>query len=928
MELDVQHRLFEAAENGQEHIIQEILEDRNLGPDQYNQDGNALLHFAAANGRENVVECLIQRSANVDCASPYLWTPLMQACAYGHIPVVNKLLESNCDVNKKNALGANAILCAARGGHTSVVQSLLTRNASIENENEELTPLMAAASAGHESVCRLLIDNEANVDTSIRGTGWTALMHAAHNGYLSVVQVLVKSKSCSPNKTNCLDMTALDVAMAAKHSDIETFLSNKTDTMRSASLRQSLEKVDILEATIRGNYDRVKALLAADPTACNTTNSDGATCLMFAAMRGHLAIAELLVDHNVRLNDQDKVAGWTALMQATYYANVSVMRLLLDAGADVSIRAFDGYTAFEHASLIGETDAVRLLASLGLHKQPVGATRVPRKASRSSSGGGVRPRVLTDKDFLGKTFESLMASQSRMFSELSSDGSLTDSGLGTRPRRRRRRRQRKCRQQQSTSSESASSGTNASGSPLSWLAMFFARVRRALSRKAASAPISQGQTTDTGTPPHNHRTPKKPRFASNKVAPMSVEAPGLDTDSNDSDDMSVDGAMHEHGLREKRAEMQRAGQRQREGASRQHPAPVRHQQPSPHRRHGGAPAGQLRAHIAARADVTTSKVNNAASHGNAPSPLRHSAGGTAALGSTVRGAKGAGLVGMNFIGAPVSKFPADLLAPIKPPFMPPPAFELALIERPKFERPVHRTPAEFGGGGAAPPKGHALSRKRASFLRPQNERTALGALPRKPLPRVPSNGSVGVGGMAQSPGSTRKHGNKPGQKSKKSGPRVTFQLGPARTDSVTPDPVSSNFSLSAKDSPIAARKTTSGLDSDSGPAIELQNVLREHGLLHIYSVLAKEEIDIDAFLTLSVDDMEEIGIADAKSRAQAAVLIRTLVTSPSPNTHERPEQQSSGSTTKTADSARGHPSPVAGGTRPRPPNALPTVRQD
>lgn len=764
---------------------------------------------------------------------------------------------------------------------------------------------------GHESVCGLLIDNEANVDASMRGTGWTALMHAAHNGYLSVVQVLVKSKLCSPNKTNCLDMTALDVAMAAKHFEIEAFLNNKTDTMRSTTLRQSLENLDILEATKRGNYDRVKVLLAADPTTGNTTNSDGATCLMFAAMRGQLAIAELLVDHGVRLNDQDKIAGWTALMQAIYYGHVSVMRLLLGAGADVGVQDFDGYTAFEHASLIGDTDAVRLLASMGLHKQTASA-RIPRKASRSSSGGGARPRTLTDKDFLGKTFESLMASQSRMFSEHSSDGSATDSGLDAQRTRARRRRSQKRRRRQASSAASDTPATTGTlGSRVSWLSGLLGRVHRVLFRKSGGPPISQGQTGGPAAPSHNRRTSKKPRFSSNKIAPMPVQLQTVDSDSNDDSDDGV----HQKGLRTKREEMQRAGQRQRTAPPQQ--TTSRHQQQQPwHRRQGGPMAGQpWGRNRGAEPNPNSTGTSNTGNHGNAPSPLRHSSGGST-LGSTVRGVRGAGLVGMNFVGAPVSKFPTDLLAPIKPPFMPPPAFELTHIERPKFERPVHRAPSDFGeggggagGGGATALKGHALSRMRASFLRPQNERTVLGALPSKPVPRVPSNSGVGVATKAHSPGSMRKDGGGAGQRGKKTGyvcvtdkhtlvvcgnslvfvsggalrereskrscdcgygawpieyvrhcalwvtlilvtcaslrrPRVTFQLGPSRAESATPNLVSS-FSLSAKDSPIAVRKTSTSLDSDSGPAIQLQNVLREHGLLHIYSVLAQEEIDID-----------------------------------------------------------------------------------
>jgi len=40
---------------------------------------------------------------------------------------------------------------------------------------------------------------------------------------------------------------------------------------------------------------------------------------MFAAIRGHLQVAQLLIEKGANINSQDKISGWTALMQATYY---------------------------------------------------------------------------------------------------------------------------------------------------------------------------------------------------------------------------------------------------------------------------------------------------------------------------------------------------------------------------------------------------------------------------------------------------------------------------------------------------------------------------------------------------------------------------------------------------------------------------------
>ena len=49
----------------------------------------------------------------------------------------------------------------------------------------------------------------------------------------------------------------------------------------------------------------------------SSSDGDGATALIYASMKGHTEIVDLLVRKNADLNVQDKVTEWTALMQAT-----------------------------------------------------------------------------------------------------------------------------------------------------------------------------------------------------------------------------------------------------------------------------------------------------------------------------------------------------------------------------------------------------------------------------------------------------------------------------------------------------------------------------------------------------------------------------------------------------------------------------------
>lgn len=64
----------------------------------------------------------------------------------------------------------------------------------------------------------------------------------------------------------------------------------------------------------------MREIIDQDPSQKDASSpQDGATPLMFAAMTGHLAMAELLVQRGCDINKQDIISGWTALMQATYH---------------------------------------------------------------------------------------------------------------------------------------------------------------------------------------------------------------------------------------------------------------------------------------------------------------------------------------------------------------------------------------------------------------------------------------------------------------------------------------------------------------------------------------------------------------------------------------------------------------------------------
>ncbi|XP_061614963.1 ankyrin repeat and SAM domain-containing protein 6-like [Phyllopteryx taeniolatus] len=362
------------------------------------EEGNTGLQFASASGHENLVRFLLRKGASVDSRNNYGWTPLMQAARFGHLTVAHILLENGADINGRNRLGASVLTMAARGGHTHVVKLLLESDAFVDdfdhlaaaadsngnNNNScsavgfgageacagggvrdfmDVTALMVASQHGHEATVRLLLEWGADVSFAQKTTGWGPLMVAALSGKVAVAQQLVE-RGADPDRVNVLSKTAFELAMQLQQREIKAYLDSIT-TVRPQT-DDERRRPDVFSALKLGNSQLVKEILEEDPTQVNSSNQEGATPLMMAAVSGQLEVVQRMVEKKADIDKQDGVHGWTALMQATYHGNKDVVKYLLCQGADVNLRAKNGYTAFDLVMLLNDpdTELVRLLASV------------------------------------------------------------------------------------------------------------------------------------------------------------------------------------------------------------------------------------------------------------------------------------------------------------------------------------------------------------------------------------------------------------------------------------------------------------------------------------------------------------------------------------------------------------------------------------
>ncbi len=193
--------------------------------------------------------------------------------------------------------------------------------------------LIAAAERGDTAEVNRLLSAGADIDSK-DGRGRTAVMAATHGNKPAVVQALI-------------------AAGANIH-----LQDNKQDNPFLYAGAEGL--LDILKLTIDAGAD------------VKLTNRYNGTALIPASEHGYVDIVrELLTRTAIDVNHVNRL-GWTALMEAIVLGgggtnHQTVVRLLLEHGADPNIPDKEGVTALAHAESRGFKEIARMLRDAGAH---------------------------------------------------------------------------------------------------------------------------------------------------------------------------------------------------------------------------------------------------------------------------------------------------------------------------------------------------------------------------------------------------------------------------------------------------------------------------------------------------------------------------------------------------------------------------------
>lgn len=126
----------------------------------------------------------------------------------------------------------------------------------------------------------------------------------------------------------------------------------------NVEVRTPQDESPLMMASLKGHLEMARKLIARDADV----NKPGWAPLHYAATNGHLAIMELLLEHHAFI-DAESPNGTTPLMMAAHYGTPAAVKLLLEAGADPTMKNQLGLSAIDFAYRAGRQDAAELIAS-------------------------------------------------------------------------------------------------------------------------------------------------------------------------------------------------------------------------------------------------------------------------------------------------------------------------------------------------------------------------------------------------------------------------------------------------------------------------------------------------------------------------------------------------------------------------------------
>jgi len=359
------------------------------------EKGLPLLTIAAETNNARVVRILINAGADVNDVGPGDEAPLCRAALFGRKEIVQTLFDAGAkaDVICDSDHGDSALMVAIRGAMFSEMPSELKEtflntkeeSADSKEESDNLHQVLATSANDFLEIARMLLTRGVDVNVVAKcDVGESALMYAAMGANVEMVKALLAHGAVVKQESPILDfLRDIEIEYQRAKSTPVPVLSRQQAAMidwieKSRSRREEIAQLlkaagaeesehdqepvdyaqkaddyareafhDVIERNDIKDFERLVAAYVNHPLGATVLPE----ALRVAVINSRVEMVKLLLTRGVNPNLLSTATKYTPLMQAASSADLELVKLLLDAGAELNAQDQTGHTALDEAEM-------------------------------------------------------------------------------------------------------------------------------------------------------------------------------------------------------------------------------------------------------------------------------------------------------------------------------------------------------------------------------------------------------------------------------------------------------------------------------------------------------------------------------------------------------------------------------------------------